>query len=80
MDECIPTKLISDKQSIPWITQEIRHFIKRHDMLYSAYTSSGDSVKKKNFQVLQQQLKHKIKRCYQAYLEGLLGLGNNNES
>ena len=47
---------------------------------YSAYTASGDSFKKKNFQVLLWQVKRKIKCFYQAYLEGLLGLGNNNES
>ena len=54
--------------SLGGVTGSIWHTIKAPD----------DSVKKKNFRVLRQQIKHKIKRSYQAYLEGLLGLGNNN--
>ena len=79
VDECTLTKLISGKQLLPWITQETKRLIRRPDRLYSAYKAAGDSVKK-NFQVLRRQEKRKIKRSYQACLEELLGLGNNNES
>ena len=80
MQECIPTKLLSCKRSLSWVTQEIKRLIGKRDRLYSAYKVPGDSRKRKSFFALRQLIKQKIKQSYQSRLEGLLGLGNNDQS
>lgn len=80
MQECIPTKILSCKGSLPCITQEIKHLIWKRDRLYTAYRASGDSGKRKNFLALRQLIKRKIKQLHQSHLEGLLGLCNNDQS
>ena len=80
MQECIPMKLLSCKGSLPWITQEIKRLIRKRDKLYTACKASGDSAKRKSFLALRQIIKRKIKQAYQSHLEGLLGLGNNDQS
>ena len=79
VQECIPAKLIRGKSSLPWITQEIKRLIRKRDSLYRKFKRSGDSDIKTKFQTLRQQIKKKIKDSYQAYLENLLGL-NDEES
>ena len=80
MQEYIPTKLLSCKIPLPWVTQEIKRLIRKSDGLYSAYKTSGNSGKRKNFLALRQLIKQKIKQSCQSHLEGLLGLGNNDQS
>ena len=80
VNECIPSKVISGKSSLPWITQEINRLIRKRDRLYSSYNVSDDNRKKKDFRALRQQIKRKIKRSYQAYLEGLLGISDNDQT
>ena len=80
VDECIPLKVISGKSSLPWIIQEIKCLIRKRDRLYSSYKVSGDNRKREDFQALRQQIKKKIKRSYQTYLEGLIGLSDNDQT
>ena len=80
MQECIPMKLLSCKGPLPWITQEIKRHIRKRDRLFTACKASGDSAKRKSFLALRQLIKRKIKQSYQSHLEGLLGLGNNDQS
>ena len=77
LDACVD---ISGKSSLPWITQEIKRLIRKRDRLYSSYKVSGDNRKGSDFQALRQQIKRKIKRSYQAYLEGLLGISDNDQT
>ena len=78
VQECIPAKLIRGKSSLPWITQEIKRLIRKRDSLYRKFKRSGDSDMKTKFQTLRQQIKKKIKDSYQAYLENLLGLNDED--
>ena len=78
VQECIPAKLIRGKSSLPWITQEIKRLIRKRDSLYRKFKRSGDSDIKTKFQTLRQQIKKKIKDLYQAYLENLLGLNDED--
>ena len=78
VQECIPAKLIRGKSSLPWITQEIKRLIRKRDSLYRKFKRSGDSDIKTKFQTLRQQIKKKIKDSYQAYLENLLGLNDED--
>ena len=74
MNECIPSKTIKGKSSLPWITQEIKHLIRKRDKLYSSYKRTQDHDKRKSFLTFRQQIKSKIKASYLVYLECLLGL------
>ena len=78
VQECIPAKLIRGKSSLQWITQEIKRLIRKRDSLYRKFKRSGDSDIKTKFQTLRQQIKKKIKDSYQAYLENLLGLNDED--
>ena len=78
VQECIPAKLIRGKSSLPWITQEIKRLIRKRDSLYRKFKRSGDSDMKTKFQTLRQQIKKKIKDSYQAYLENLLCLNDED--
>ena len=75
----VPAKLVRDKSSLPWVTQDIKHLIRKRDRLCTSYKGIVDLEKKKAFQTLRQHIKRKIKDAYQIYLEGLLGL-NDGES
>ena len=44
--QCIPTKMIRGKASIPWITQEIRRRIRKRDHIYRNYKKTGDPKKR----------------------------------
>lgn len=78
MNECIPTKLIRGKSSLPWITQDIKRLIRKRDRLYCSYKKSRNPAKKESFQTLRQQIKRKIKDAYHIHLEGLLGLNDDD--
>ena len=77
--ECIPAKLIRGKSSLPWITQEIRRLIRKRDSLYTKFKKTGQIDLKTQFQTLRQKIKRKIKDSYQAYLENLLGLNEEED-
>ena len=79
-EECIPSKIIRGKSSLPWITQEIKRLIRKRDSLYTKFKKSGDQDTKTKFQTLRQQIKKKIKDSYQGYLENLLGLNNSDNT
>ena len=72
--QCIPTKLVRGKSSLPWITQEIRRMIRKRDQLYRTFKKTGDQGKKSQFINLRKTIKSKIKSSHLMYLEGLLGL------
>ena len=78
--ECIPSKIIRGKSSLPWITQEIKRLIRKRDSLYTKFKKSGDQDTKTKFQTLRQHIKKKIKDSYQGYLENLLGLNDSDNT
>ena len=40
--QCIPVKTISGKKSLPWVTQAIRHQIRKRNLLYKQFKETGD--------------------------------------
>ena len=72
--QCIPTKLIWGKSSLPWITQEIvefveiRRMIHKRDQLYRTFKKTGDQGKKSQFINLRKTIKSKIKSSHLMYL------------
>ena len=79
-EECIPSKLIRGKSSLPWITQEIKRLIRKRDRLYTRFKKSRDHDIRTKFQTLRQEIKKKIKDSYQVYLENLLGLTDDDNT
>ena len=75
--EFIPSKLIRGKSSLPWITQKIKRLIRKRDGLYSKFKKTGKADLHTQFQILRQKIKRKMKDSYQAYLENLLGLNDD---
>ena len=60
--ECIPSKLIRGKSSLPWITQEIKRLIRKRDGLYSNFLKK--QVKQTyihNFRLSGKKSKEKLK-------------------
>ena len=76
--KCVPTKTIRGKTSLPWITQDIRRQIRRKDDLYRKFKKTGDQVFRNKFLSQRKLLKRNIKASHNSYLEGLLGLTNEN--
>ena len=60
-EECIPSKIIRGKSSLPWITQEIKRLIRKRDSLYTKFKKSGDQDTKTNFRPYASKLKRKLK-------------------
>ena len=79
-EECIPSKHIQGKSSLPWITQGIKRLIRKRDSLYTQYKKKGDQTVHDQFQALRQKIKKKIKTTYNGYLNDLLGLSENNKT
>ena len=76
--KCIPSKIIRGKFSLPWITQNIRRQIRRRDDLYRKFKKNIDQKFRDKFLSLRKSIKHKIKASYNLYLEGLLGITDEN--
>ena len=79
-EECIASKLIHGKSSLPWITQEIKRLIRKRDRLYTRFKKSRDHDIRTKFQTLRQEIKKKMKDSYQVYLENLLGLTDDDNT
>ena len=76
--QCIPVKTVSGKKSLPWITQAIRRQIRKRNHLYKQFKKTGDQAFRNKFLALRKSIKSKIKLSYAIYLEGLLGLNDEN--
>ena len=77
-EECIPSKFIRGKASLPWITQRIKRMIRKRDSLYTKYKKSENEKIRDQFQSLRQKIKKKIKQSYNGYLNDLLGLSGDS--
>ena len=76
--QCIPVKTISNKKSLPWVTQAIRRQIRKRNRLYKQFKETGDQQIRNKFLAHTNSMKSKIKLSYETYLEGLLGLNEEN--
>ena len=76
--QCIPVKTISGKKSLPWVTQAIRRQIRKRNRLYKHFRKTGDQQIRNKFVAHRNSIKSKRKLSYEIYLEGLLGLNDEN--
>ena len=78
--QCIPVKTFSGKKSFPWITQEIKRQIRKRIHFYKQFKKTGDQTFRSKVLALRKAIKSKIKLSHETYLEGLLGLNDENSS
>ena len=75
----IPSKLIGSKKHLPWITVRIKRDIRKRDKLYQKFKSCKSTESRKKFLKAKHAVKFKIKRSYENYLEGILGINNPDD-
>ena len=78
--QCIPVKTFSGKKSLPWIIQEIRRRIRKRNHFCEQLKKTGDMVFRNKYLVLRKIIESKIKLSNETYLEGLLGLHDDNSA
>ena len=59
--ECIPSKIIRGKSSLPWITQEIKRLIRKRDSLYTKFKNLATKTLRPNFRPYASKSKRKLK-------------------
>ena len=61
--ESIPSKPIRGKPSLPWITQVIKHLIRKRESLYSQFKKSNEEDTNHQFKALRQKSRRRLKFC-----------------
>ena len=70
----VPCKTVSGKKSLPWITQQIKRYIRKRDSLYHRHNRSGKESDRAAFLKMKHLVQRSIHKSYDAYLESLLGI------
>ena len=78
-DQCIPTKVIKGKPSLPWISREIKRLIHKRNKYYKSYRKTGNSQLREKYVSLRHTIRKKTKESQEAYLEGLLGVDGQKD-
>ena len=76
----IPTKQISGRKNLPWITQSIKRGIRKRDHLYQKYKKSKNPADKRSFLNCKHAVKKKLKQSHDNYFEDILDLNSSNDS
>ena len=72
IDTHIPHKLARVKNSLPWISPEIRRLIHRRDRLYKRKKKSADPHIAGKFKDVKRQVQRELRRAYWKYVEGIV--------
>ncbi|MES9950854.1 MAG: reverse transcriptase family protein, partial [Candidatus Thiodiazotropha sp.] len=73
VDKHIPSKTSRSVASVPWITPEIRRLIRRKNKTHAKAKKTGSSKLKSKFQELRQEIKTKVKKQHDSYVQNLVG-------
>ena len=76
----VPIKHFGNRKSLPWITQEIKRYIRRRDSLYQKHKRSKKPKDRSYFLKAKHKVNASLKRAYHTYIEGLLGLDDHSTS
>ena len=68
-DECIPSKIIKGKPSLPWISHKIKCLIRNMNMFYKLYRKTGNTALKEKYLSLRHQIRRSNKDSHEAFLE-----------
>ena len=70
--EYVPCKTVGTKKSLPWITQEIKSFIRKRVSLYQKHKLSGKARDRAAFLKMKHHVQHSICKSNNVYLETIL--------
>ena len=78
ISEFVLTKKIGAKNSLPWLTQEIKRLIRNRDSLYQKQKRGG-SRDRHHFKQVKHHVQAKIKAAYSSYIQNILGLSEGGD-
>ncbi|MCG8048052.1 MAG: hypothetical protein JAY75_12610 [Candidatus Thiodiazotropha taylori] len=80
IDKHVPKKTISSKDSLPWITQDIKRNIRKRDSLYQKYKKTRTRKDREEFVAKRHQVRHKLSQAHNQYLETILGISKSEDN
>ena len=71
MEQCIPTKVLSARKHLPWLSPGLLQAIKRRNTIYRAYKRTGSVNKLSEYRFLRNSLVSAIRMAKHAFLNDL---------
>lgn len=68
----IPQKTINHKHGYPWITNELRHLIRKRDRLYNKMTKTGNAKMKTGYKELKHRVQKETRQSYWNYISNII--------
>ena len=78
--ECVPSKILRGKKSLPWITQDIRRAIRKRNRLYDRLKRTKCPKVRKGHLRLRHLVRKKIQLAHNKYIEALLGVNTDDDT
>ena len=76
----IPTKMISKKISLPWITPELKKLINKKNKLYRRQKKSGRADLKRTLSKLKREIQRKTRQEYWSFLNSIFSEDDDKQS
>ncbi len=68
MEKNIPSKMITNNNSSPWMTQEIKRAHKRKQRAFNRFKKSGDPVDEENFRKIRKEINNQTRKTRRRYV------------
>ena len=65
-------KIAKTKESLPWLTPDIRRLIRKRDRLYKQKKKSGNTTAAKKFKDIKRKVQRELRRAYWNYIEEIV--------
>ena len=69
----IPMKKVKSNHDLPWMTRHLKHLIRRKNRWHKKFKKSKSNRVWKKYTSFQRAAKDEMKRCYNYYVENILG-------
>ncbi len=79
IEKFIPHKIARSRNSLPWITTEVRKLIRKKNKIYTKMKKSGLAKDKTIYKEVKQQTQKMMRQAYWRYVEGILGKEDDTE-
>jgi len=79
IDKFVPTKTLSSKPSLPWLTQDIKRSMRKRDSLYQKHKRSGIDKDRQDFIEARHRVKSMLKVAHDRYIEDILNLASHED-
>ena len=74
INQSIPSKTVSGKNKLPWVTQDIKRLIRKRDKSYYRQRRTKDPSDRAYYKTLKHLVQRKMKVWYSKYIEDILGI------